>query len=112
MMHSRDRRRTTIRAVTRPPRTALLIVLTLLPAMGYGEQQVKDLEATIRRAVGDGVEAVAIGTPIDLARLVRIPVPFTRVRYELQALGSPTLDDVLAPILRTGRLPADDLAGV
>ncbi len=74
---------------------------TLLPAMGYGEQQVKDLEATLRKAAEGGVEAVAIGTPINLARLVDIPVPYTRVRYELQVIGSPTLRDVLAPVLGT-----------
>jgi len=72
----------------------------LLPAMGYGEQQVKDLEATLVRAAEGGVEAVAVGTPIDLAQLVRIPVPHTRVRYELQVLGSPTLQEVLAPVLK------------
>jgi predicted GTPase len=72
---------------------------TLLPAMGYGEQQVRDLQATISRAVDGGVEAVAIGTPIDLGRLVDIPVPHTRIRYELQVLGSPTLEDVLKPVL-------------
>ena len=72
----------------------------LLPAMGYGEQQVKDLEATIKKAVDGGVEALAVGTPIDLARLVDIPVPNTRVRYELQVLGTPTLTDVLAPVLK------------
>jgi predicted GTPase len=71
----------------------------LLPAMGYGEQQVKDLQATIDAAAKGGVEAVAIGTPIDLARLVDIPVPATRIRYELQVLGSPTLKDALAPVL-------------
>ena len=74
----------------------------LLPAMGYGEQQVKDLEATIAKAVEGGVEAVAVGTPIDLARLVKIPVPNTRVRYELQVIGQPTLEDVLAPVLKKG----------
>jgi predicted GTPase len=67
----------------------------LLPAMGYGDQQVRDLEATIRNAAQGGVEAVAVGTPIDLARLVEIPLPHTRVRYELQVLGSPTLEEVL-----------------
>jgi predicted GTPase len=71
----------------------------LLPAMGYGERQVHDLEATIARAAAGGVEAVAVGTPIDLARLVRIPVPHTRVRYELEVRGRPTLADVLAPVL-------------
>jgi predicted GTPase len=72
----------------------------LLPAMGYGEQQVKDLEATIAKSVEGGVEAVAVGTPIDLARIVNIPVPNTRVRYELQVIGQPTLEDALAPILK------------
>ena len=71
----------------------------LLPAMGYGEQQVADLQETIDAAAKGGVEAVAIGTPIDLARLVELPVPHTRIRYELQVLGSPTLRDVLAPVL-------------
>ena len=71
----------------------------LLPAMGYGEAQVKDLEATIAKAAEGGVEAVAVGTPIDLAHLVKIPVPNTRVRYELQVLGSPTLEEALAPVL-------------
>ncbi|NJD18661.1 MAG: GTPase [Gemmatimonadetes bacterium] len=71
----------------------------LLPAMGYGERQVADLEATLRRAADGGVEALAVGTPIDLARLVRIPVPATRIRYELEVLGKPDLTDALAPIL-------------
>jgi predicted GTPase len=71
----------------------------LLPAMGYGEGQVRDLEATLERAAAGGVEAVAVGTPIDLARRVRIPVPFTRVRYDLEVLGAPTLEDALAPVL-------------
>jgi predicted GTPase len=71
----------------------------LLPAMGYGERQVRDLEATVARAASGGVEAVAIGTPIDLAALIDIPVPHTRVRYELHVIGSPTLEDVLGPVL-------------
>ena len=75
----------------------------LLPAMGYGEQQVADLEATIRKAAEGGVEAVAIGTPIDLARLVDIPVPHTRVRYELEVLGEPTLAEVLKPVIDAAR---------
>lgn len=71
----------------------------LLPAMGYGSDQVRDLEATIGRCVEAGAEAVAVGTPIDLARLVRLPVPHTRVAYELQVLGRPNLEDLLAPLL-------------
>jgi predicted GTPase len=75
----------------------------LLPAMGYGEAQVKDLEHTLARAAEHGVEAVAIGTPIDLARLVRIPLPHTRVRYDLEVLGTPTLETLLAPVIRAAR---------
>jgi predicted GTPase len=75
----------------------------ILPAMGYGEKQVADLEATLRCAAEAGVEAVAVGTPIDLARLVRIPVPSTRIRYELEVLGKPDLGDALAPILEGRR---------
>lgn len=71
----------------------------LLPAMGYGARQVRDLEATLRRAADGGVEAVAVGTPIDLGAIVDIPVPYTRVRYELQVLGTPTLEDALGPVL-------------
>lgn len=71
----------------------------LLPAMGYGERQVRDLEATLRRAAAGGVEAVAVGTPIDLSRVVRIPVPWTRVRYELEVIGKPELGEILAPFL-------------
>ncbi len=69
-----------------------------LPALGYGERQLADLETTIARAVDGGVEAVAIGTPIDLTRLVAIPVPFTRVRYEI-ALCDITLEELLEPVL-------------
>jgi predicted GTPase len=69
-----------------------------LPCLGYGNGQVKDLEATIARAVKGGVEAVAIGTPIDLARLVTIPVPSTRVRYEMK-LVTLTLSELLEPVL-------------
>lgn len=77
----------------------------LLPAMGYGQQQVRDLEETIARAAAGGVQAVAIGTPIDLARIVKIPVPHTRVRYELELRGTTTLADVLAQYVG-GRAPA------
>jgi predicted GTPase len=74
-----------------------------LPAMGYGEQQLEDLSATILAGVELGVEAVAIGTPIDLGRLVSIPVPWTRVRYSLQLLGDTTLESLLAPTIAKAR---------
>ncbi len=65
---------------------------TLLPAMGYGEKQVRDLEATINAT---DCEAVVIATPIDLRRLVKLNKPATRVTYELQEIGQPTLADFL-----------------
>jgi predicted GTPase len=65
---------------------------TLLPAMGYGEQQMKDLAETIDRSDAD---VVAIGTPIDLARVIHIEKPKTRVRYELQEVSGPKLEDLI-----------------
>lgn len=67
----------------------------LLPAMGYGERQIQELEETIRAV---DCEAVVIGTPIDLRRLIAIDKPVARVRYELQEIGRPNLEDVLAGI--------------
>ena len=65
---------------------------TLLPAMGYGDQQVKDLEATIAKVPCD---AVIIATPIDLRRLIKIDKPSVRVIYDLDEIGHPTLEDLL-----------------
>jgi len=70
---------------------------TLLPAMGYGDRQVKDLETTINKVPCD---TVIIGTPIDLNRLIKISRPTVRVRYELQEIGKPDLMDVLAPFIK------------
>jgi predicted GTPase len=70
----------------------------LLPAMGYGDQQVKDLEATINRVPCD---AVIIGTPIDLNRVVKIQKPTVRVKYELQEIGQPDLKFVLDGFMKT-----------
>jgi predicted GTPase len=64
----------------------------LLPAMGYGEQQMKDLEATIEATDCD---AVVIGTPIDLNRIVKINKPNTRVYYDLQEIGQPDLAGII-----------------
>ncbi len=64
----------------------------LLPAMGYGEEQMKDLEETINRVDCD---SVVIGTPIDLGRILNINKPSTRVMYELQEIGANTLESVL-----------------
>ena len=73
----------------------------VLPALGYGEAQLQDLEFTIARGVKDGgVQAIAVGTPIDLGRLVRFPVPATRVRYSLRLVSGPSLREVLRPVLK------------
>jgi predicted GTPase len=72
----------------------------LLPAMGYGDKQVKDLETTINRTPCD---TVIIGTPIDLNRLITIKKPTVRVGYELQEIGRPDLVDVLEPFLKRGK---------
>ncbi len=64
----------------------------LLPAMGYGAEQIRDLQETIDCAECD---AVVIGTPIDLGRLLTFHVPTTRVRYELQVIGLPNLERVI-----------------
>ncbi|MCL2807296.1 MAG: cyclic 2,3-diphosphoglycerate synthase [Coriobacteriia bacterium] len=69
----------------------------LLPAMGYGEQQMKDLAATIEQTVCD---SVVIGTPIDLSRVIEINKDCARVQYDLQEIGTPTLEDVLAPFIK------------
>lgn len=65
----------------------------VLPAMGYGAEQIRDLEETINNAP---VDMVLIATPIDLAKLIDIKLPSQRVRYELQEIGQPTLADLLS----------------
>ena len=65
---------------------------TVLPAMGYGADQIKDLQATINATECD---VVVIGTPIDLTRVLEIDKPHTRVTYELDEIGHPDMDDVL-----------------
>ncbi|MBP1679339.1 MAG: GTPase-like protein [Bacteroidetes bacterium] len=72
----------------------------LLPAMGYGDRQMKDLEATINRVPCD---AVVIGTPIDLRRVVNIRKPSTRVGYVLDEMTRPDLTDILRKFLRGKR---------
>jgi predicted GTPase len=64
----------------------------ILPAMGYGEAQIRDLEATIRQSP---VDLVISATPIDLTRILKVDKPLQRVRYELQEIGQPTLEDLL-----------------
>ncbi|MFX1474911.1 MAG: cyclic 2,3-diphosphoglycerate synthase [Promethearchaeota archaeon] len=69
----------------------------ILPAMGYGEAQVRDLEKTINAVDCD---VVVIGTPINLARIVKLQKPAVRVRYELQEIGVPTLEDIIGEFLK------------
>jgi len=73
---------------------------TVLPAMGYGPRQIEELRATIDAADCDVVVA---GTPIDLRRVVHTTHPVRQARYELREIGSPTLADVLAPIVAAAR---------
>lgn len=73
----------------------------LLPAMGYGEQQVKDLEATIENTDCD---SVIIGTPIDLNRIVKINKPNTRVYYDLQEIGNPNLQEIIDDFVSNNKL--------
>ena len=70
---------------------------TLLPAMGYGAEQIKDLETSINNTECQGV---IIGTPIDLRRIIDIKHPSTRVTYDLQEIGEKTLDEVLNPFIQ------------
>jgi predicted GTPase len=64
----------------------------VLPAMGYGDKQIRELEKTINAVDCD---LVLVGTPIDLTRVLKIKKPSQRVRYELQEIGQPTLEDLL-----------------
>ena len=73
----------------------------LLPAMGYGEQQLKDLETTINNTECD---SVVIGTPIDLGRIIKINKPSTRVYYELQEIGRPNLVGILDDFVKEQKL--------
>ena len=68
----------------------------VLPAMGYSDEQLRELEATIDRTDCD---VVVTGTPIDLGRLIATRHPIRRVRYELEEVGRPTIADVLRPIV-------------
>ncbi len=64
----------------------------VLPAMGYGKKQIKELEKTIDAAK---VDVVVSGTPIDISRVLKISKPIVRVRYDLQELDHPTMEEVL-----------------
>lgn len=74
---------------------------TLLPAMGYGKEQLSDLEKTINRTDCD---SVVIATPIDLNRIIKIKKPNTRVYYDLQEIGYPDLTQILDKFIKTHKL--------
>jgi predicted GTPase len=74
---------------------------TLLPAMGYGEQQLHDLERTINSTKCD---SVIIATPIDLNRIIKIKKPNTRVYYDLQEIGDPNLSQVIDDFVKEFKL--------
>jgi predicted GTPase len=74
---------------------------TLLPAMGYGEEQLKDLEKTINSTDCD---SVIIATPIDLNRIIKINKPNTRVYYDLQEIGEPDLLQVIDEFVKKHKL--------
>ena len=74
---------------------------TLLPAMGYGEQQLRDLELTINNTDCD---SVIIATPIDLTRIIKIRKPNTRVYYDLQEIGKPDFEEILDEFIKKHHL--------
>lgn len=75
---------------------------TLLPATGYSEEQLKDLEVTINKTDCD---AVVVATPIDLSRVINIKKPNTRVYYELQEIGTPNLGEIVSEFAKEHNLP-------
>jgi predicted GTPase len=75
-------------------------IAAVLPAMGYSNQQLHELERTLNAIDCD---AVITGTPIDLGRLIDCRHPIRHVTYELKELGKPNLEDVLAPLIELGR---------
>jgi predicted GTPase len=77
---------------------------TVLPAMGYSDRQLAELGETVRSADCD---AVVVGTPVDLSRLVDLGHPVRRAHYELREVGTPTLANVLAPHIETWTAPRE-----
>lgn len=70
----------------------------VLPAMGYGKEQVKELEQTINKS---DCEAVVVGTPINLAKLLKVNKPMVRVTYDIEEIGHPKLDDILEKFIQS-----------
>jgi predicted GTPase len=78
---------------------------TLLPAMGYGNEQIADLEKSINNTDCD---SVVIATPIDLNRIIKIKKPTTKVDYDLQEIGKPDLTDVLCDFVKKHNMVKKD----
>jgi predicted GTPase len=78
----------------------------VLPAMGYSDEQLHELEETINAADCD---VVVTGTPIDLSRLIHSTHPIRHVRYELEEVGSPTIEDVLAPVVAQAKARVEEV---
>jgi predicted GTPase len=76
-------------------------ITDMLPAEGYGGQMLKDMEDTVNAVDCD---SVIVGTPIDLARIINIKKPNTRVFYDLQVIGKPNLEDVLGGFVKEHNL--------
>jgi predicted GTPase len=74
---------------------------SVLPAMGYSDAQLRELEQTVNKVECD---VVVTGTPIDLGRLIESRHPIRHVRYELEEIGHPTIEDVLSPVV-TAAMP-------
>jgi predicted GTPase len=74
----------------------------VLPAMGYGDDQLAELARTIDRS---DAEIVVTGTPMDLGRLITVHQPIRHATYRLREVGTPTIEDVLAPIIARARTP-------
>lgn len=74
---------------------------TLLPAMGYGEEQIRDLERTIDNTPFD---VLVVATPIDLSRVINIKKPYVTVSYELQEIGTPNLEQIIAEFVKKKNL--------
>jgi predicted GTPase len=70
----------------------------VLPAMGYGEKQIRELEQTIGSI---NCDSLVLGTPIDLRRIMKLPKPAVRVRYEIREMTKPTLEEILRSVPHT-----------
>ena len=102
-----DPRATAVGSIARRRSSSYPHIGAVLPAMGYGDEQLAELEATINATDCD---VVVSGTPVDLGRLIASRHPIRHVRYELEEIGRPNLADVLAPIASLAMVERQSLA--